>query len=807
MGRKGVLPIFAILGIVILFFAPVLFTDKSFVFRDYYRYFYPTRYFAWESMRNGIIPLWNPYLYCGIPFLADLQSCIFYPPSIILYLLPFHFGLKFFCVLHFFLAGLFMYLLLREFSLERSACLAGAITFTLSGYLLSVVDMITSLTSAVWIPLVFLFFNRALREGRREKGGGKRFWYAILTGIALGMQFLGGEPTLLYATLLSLFFFAIAKGLSGVRNQESGVRSLFKRLLTLHSLPSTLYSLLVTCVIALGLVLFQALPFLEMVINSTRVQGDYSVASHWSLAPHELFGLIAPFPSIYGLYRPDYLAFLQAWLKNLYLGLIPLLLAVLAITTRRKITSFFAILGFGFIFLSFGDYLPGYFLIYKYLPIFYLIRYPVKFFSISTFALAVLAGFGFHYFIRSLRENKKGYPRWLLIFNILYLLLYIGGHEYQIEILGLLITTRFPNLPDNEIPGLISGYEQLLENIFFAGIILSMANLFGFLTTRRRIRPGLFGGILVILIMVDLSFFGVALNPLIGKEFYVSSPQTLRVVRKPGSLHRIMVTPMMNAYYRYLRGSTFACALERAKFALIANLGLRYHLFEIGGYTSLILRDYTDFLEFVQASNFKDAQPVLSLVNVRYLLSHWEIKEGKVNRVYDEGINVYENLTYLPRAFFVREAIVIKDRVKILERLFDPGFDSTKEIILEENHRLHRFSQISRTQNLKPIAHHPSPITQIVEYQSNRVIIRTSSQEPGFLFLSDTYYPGWEVEIDGVKTKVYRANYTFRAIELPAGEHLVEFVYRPTSFKVGALGSALILITLIGYGVWRREKD
>jgi uncharacterized membrane protein YfhO len=86
---------------------------------------------------------------------------------------------------------------------------------------------------------------------------------------------------------------------------------------------------------------------------------------------------------------------------------------------------------------------------------------------------------------------------------------------------------------------------------------------------------------------------------------------------------------------------------------------------------------------------------------------------------------------------------------------------------------------------------------KIVEYEANRVVIETATDQAGFLFLSDTDYPGWKAHVDGQEETVYRADYPFRAVLVPPGQHTVEFTFDPVAFKVGlavALTTAAILI-------------
>ena len=90
---------------------------------------------------------------------------------------------------------------------------------------------------------------------------------------------------------------------------------------------------------------------------------------------------------------------------------------------------------------------------------------------------------------------------------------------------------------------------------------------------------------------------------------------------------------------------------------------------------------------------------------------------------------------------------------------------------------------------------------------NNRLDLQVNARENSLLVLSDTYYPGWRAFVDGEETKIYRADYAFRAIPLNAGTHQVEFVYDPTSFKLGAGVTILGILGCIGMGwVARRRR-
>ena len=82
---------------------------------------------------------------------------------------------------------------------------------------------------------------------------------------------------------------------------------------------------------------------------------------------------------------------------------------------------------------------------------------------------------------------------------------------------------------------------------------------------------------------------------------------------------------------------------------------------------------------------------------------------------------------------------------------------------------------------------------RILKYEPSYVEIEAHIDAPGFLVLSDTYYPGWKAHVDGKLSRIYRADYTLRAVYLEPGKHIVKFIYDPFSFKIGA---AITLVTL-----------
>jgi len=152
--------------------------------------------------------------------------------------------------------------------------------------------------------------------------------------------------------------------------------------------------------------------------------------------------------------------------------------------------------------------------------------------------------------------------------------------------------------------------------------------------------------------------------------------------------------------------------------------------------------------------------------------------------VHSGDVKIYENLENLPRAFVVHRARVSEAALEAM-KTFDPG----REVILSQG----------------PVAHLEEGKAQdrvsMVSYQPERVKVRAHLGAPGYLVLTDAYYPGWKAFVDGRPAKIEQADYYFRAVYLEEGEHTIEFVYAaPLSFKVGvAISLASLAFVVAGF--------
>ena len=430
LGRwRDLLPVATLLALTLAFFWKIVFTNLILVGLDVFTYFYPYKAYAAEVVRQGRLPLWNPYLFMGVPFLANIQSALFYPLNFPLYWLPVPRMVSYSIVLHVFLAGLFAYFYARlSLGLRRGGAWLAAAVFALSGFVGAQVGHVNQLNCSIWLPLLFLLFDLACRRAggipssqpfdlalrqavvvslSNHQGVAQgNFWeretrvlgrrpavYVLLAGLVVGLQFTAGHTQSSYITLFALgayaVFLPLRRALRLGSGQGSG-RALWRRWgkkgLRAQVGRSLLVYLLVV-IMGLALAAVQLLPTLELSRLSVRGGGlSYREAVSFSLKPRLL--LLSLLPTFGGEeVFSEYIA---------YLGIVALALALFGALFQRRHPArpfliFLTALG---LFLGLGAYNPFYFVLYKLMPGFDLFRAPARWLYLYTFGGAMLAGLG-----------------------------------------------------------------------------------------------------------------------------------------------------------------------------------------------------------------------------------------------------------------------------------------------------------------------------------------------------------------------------------------------------------------------------
>lgn len=408
-------------AVVTAFFWKALLTDRVLAGYDLSTYFYPYRQYAATALRQANLPLWNPYLFQGVPFLANQQTAVLYPPNLIYVLFSAETGLALSIAMHLIWGALGVYVYTRRVTaLIWPAAIGAAITFGLSGFLGAQVGHVNQVNAAVWLPWA-LFVAHHVYYGRSVR-------WAVALSCLLAMQFLAGHAQPSYMTLVAIMLYWLGHavwdwlGYAGYRPalftmvsapaaqpQASGsepssapawfvyLRNRYTRTL----LRPVVALCLLGCAFAVTVALAapQILPMLQLTHHSIRQGGlSYGEATAFSLSPREF--LVGMLPTPDGFVSTD--EFFG------FIGILAICLAILAVvaTFRRPATWGFAGLALVGLVLALGASIPTYQALFAILPGLDLFRVPARWLLLYTLAASVLVGIGIDWLANCARYNE-----------------------------------------------------------------------------------------------------------------------------------------------------------------------------------------------------------------------------------------------------------------------------------------------------------------------------------------------------------------------------------------------------------------
>ena len=766
-------------------------TDRaSFPTGDFARQFWAFATFEARELAAGHLPLWNPYTYGGAPFWADIQSAVLYPPSLVTLILSGAgeislFALELEAIVHFWLAGMFTYLLVRRLTGHRGGALLAAIIFTFGGYLTSYPSQqLAVLETDVWLPLILYCADRALvdRSGenaRLHPAGGVNWAYLLLAGLAWGMALLAGHPQsamlVFYAFTAYVAFVGLAyrrRGISESASQREGESTnAIKGASTgashrsfAHSLIGPFVHWLAIVGIGLGLSAVAWLPALEYMRLSVRAAGFYDEMSGGFPLYDSIQMLL---PGAVSLYSP------------LYVGVLPLLLAIwAALTLRRRETTFWGGMAAVAFLLSFGGesflYTPFYLLV----PGFSIFRGQERAAFLFSFALAVLAGYGFKYQVSNikwqisndkyqmanLRRQMSTLRRvvgWLLVGSLGAVVLFFYG----------LNSTGWQE---------DSPFHFLLGRSVWLALMLAMA--WGLMRAseggprgngrlRGRFYVPLIGLGTMLLVTLDLFTINWKTN------VYPALPETQTV--PPAVVQAIYDDVTQSQAFRVYN-----------EYRVYENYGVPFSLEDAWGASPLRLAGYDDLYRSLRMER------VWQLLNVKYVITWREELYAPSQIIYQEPTD--HDVTYVhrldeigPRAWLVYHAEEIGDD-DALARLDAFEFDPAWVALVPPGTPL-ALGQPSAGEigSVDLVSRTPSSLSLTVD-----------SPADGLLVLSEVHYPGWRAMVDASVAPIIRTDHILRGIPVPAGKHQVQLVFRPVTLMVGAGLSGITLGALVVAGVW-----
>lgn len=700
---------------------------KNALITDPVRQQFPWRSFGISSIKDGEMPLWNPYEMGGIPHFSNIQSATFYPLNLFLFLSPFY---VWWCILVLsqpFLAGIFLFFFLRNKKLSVISSLFGGFVFAFSGFFVAWLEWGTVLHVALWLPLLLLSVDKLF-----EKTISKTFpffdknvliWSFIFL-FCLTASFLAGHLQIFLYLLLVVTFYFFIQWFHFKRE---------KSILLLFIILNALF-LIFTAI--------QWMPTLQLISVSARNidQANWNKEG-WFIPWQNLIQFIAP--DFFG--NPTTLNYWGVWNYAEfvgYIGIVPLMFSIYVLIYRRdKITYFFAII----LFVSLLFSLPTFIAKFPFLlnAPFLSTSQPTRLLFLVDFSLAILAAFGLEHY----KKTKKS-----LIFPLLFLMLTL------IILWGVVVFARdiFIN------PEFVTVAKR---NLYLPTVILLMITVF--ILSKKLIRHIVFEKIflmfLIFLTIFDLFRFFEKFTPFTKREYLFPSTKALEFLSIQQGQFRIMTTDSR---------------------ILPPNFTLMYRLQSIDGYDPLYLQRYGELIAVSERGKPDISPPfgfnriitprrvdssIVDLLGVRYVLSLSDISSKKLAKVFQEGqTRVYENRDAFPRAFFVDRIYTGYSKENAIKRMMGQGFDLRNMAVVEDTLYNKNTSFIAGGE------------VSIVKYSPNTVIVHTQNSNEGFLVLTDTFYPTWRAVLDkesqhAAKLSIFRTDYNFRGVYIPKGNHTVTF--------------------------------
>ncbi len=789
--------------------------------------------FIVQSLRAGEVPLWNPYLFAGVPFLAAGQHSALYPFSLLFYILPLDRAYGWFTVSQLWLAGFWMYLFGRALRLRRFPALIAGITYQLNAFFLVSVVFAMIIAAAAWLPLLLAVLEVMIRK-QEEKGNAPfvPILYVAVGAVALGIHLLAGHPEILVYTLLVMALYALVR--LALLWQRVGSWRPAVRLAAWGGLMVGL---------GLGLGSVQLIPLLELVTRSFR-EGSVTYADvvGWAYPARQIITFLVPDffgnPAHHGYWdlvgRQWVAADRIFWgIKNYveagsYMGILPLLLAAVAVLGVRKAGAYrrhiWILTGLAVASLLFVFGTPLYALLYYGLPGVKQLHSPFRWVFPYTLSVAALAGFGSQLLTERRRPDVQ---QSLLAWGALG-----GGLALVAALLVVLIAPEaFVPLADRFLATVEKAQEAFSSgqmflsyewrNLLLLGLMLAAGGLVLRLSRcpiYLKMGRGANGQVAVwqplalLVVAVDLLLFGWGFNPAADPAWLGYTPPAIEFLKGEA------------AGGQPWRLTTYQIAKDTK--TLNANIPWLHGLQDVRGYDSIIPRQYADYMGVIEEQGEllynriapiyeveHLSSPLLDLLNVRYVVTEGEIPNPDYRLVYDGEVRIYENTDALPRAFALprAEVISIGDLASRL-RTFDP-----RQVVLLDDQMVHADDTRLQSPGDWPL----QPATVVV-YSPNALFVDVEMPGPGWLVLADSYFSGWKAyrsvpttqipnpqdEPPGeTELEIVRADGNFRAVWLEAGAHRVRFKYTPLSFKLGLYGSfmaAVVLFLLVLYWLWTR---
>ena len=712
--------------------------------------FVPWLEFGFGHLRRGHLPLWNPYIYGGTPYVGGFQSAMFYPPNWIHLLFPLAIAINLLITLHTFLTGLFMYFWASRRGLHPVAAVMSGVLlmFCGAGFLHIYAGHLPNLYSMPWVPLLFLVVDEICDRFHIR--------WCLLGMAALAMQILAGHPQYVFYTCVALVIYACFRTRRAERRLRflAGIGLIFVGGVALSSVQ------LVTGIAASD--------------QSLRSVGiPFQFAAMFSFAPENLLTLVAP--GFFGdMANPLYWGRGYLWEMCLFFGTTGLVLAILGAyqgdkPLRRHLLPMALIL----LLLALGSHTPLLEILYNYVPGFKQFRSSSKFIWQASVFLVMLAGVGLDHLLSSERRHTwlaAGVLSGAGVIALCGLFLQFNGDLWK-DFVRMVFSSQESYLPTSlatdpsfpSFPARMARHASL--SLFIASGTLGILGILVLnLSRSRRLAYGI-----ALLSAVEVFVFA---------RHFRASFDTAKLAT--------------GQYQSFFKAHPGDYRVLNPKFP---NMGLSTRVPDLWGNDPGVSLRYAQFMGHTQGESPESASQYLSVRSISRLYRMLRL------RYLFTGSQVVEVRNPMPRLSLIHECSVVADRDRIFAAMDDPAFDPTRIVMLESR------------PNPAPIASESesNDTVRIQDSSTDHLTLDVVVATPAILLVTDGYNKDWHASpLSGsVQTRyeVMPANYVLMGIPMAAGHHLLRLEYAPPGFRLGLRISVISLLAYLTAWIWVWKKS
>ncbi len=812
--------------LIILYHKPLI-NGKPFLGGDQLKATMCYRPFIENALDRGIYPLWNPYIFSGMPSFASLSAAPLAGPLKINFVdTATNNFIKIFTdndfvriFLNYLLFGWVMFLLLRRFKLSYGASLfaAVAVVFIPQYVAFGVHAHNTKLLSLVLIPLILYLVDNLLEK--------RNLLYIALTSLALGFQLFRAHVQVCFYTYLLIGFYFVFYSIVRYKEEKSLIRILQSGALLIGTF------ILAFCLSSM--IYLSVYEYSHFSIRGGGMEGglSYDYATGWSFSPLEMFTFFVP--GFVGFGGNTYWGPMGFTDYPLYMSIIILyLIGVALLIKRNRLIWFFSFIALFSLIVSFGKHFPIlYYPMFEWIPFFNKFRIPSMIHILLDISAVILAAFGLNEIIQLGKEKlgpiyekkMKQLARYSYIFGgfclLIFFFLLVGQKSYndlaidtQLKIVVEQLKTQ--GYSESQIEQNMDRIRQnVAQNVFqqkqfprpfkmaqndSLKMVLFLAIAIGliFAYLKRKLTHTFLITILIALVIVDLLWvdFKIVNDKLnqnevnrIQPELYFRETEVVKFLKQQQEKENFRIYSEIDDPNWYM-------------YFLIQN---------INGYNAAKLRIYQEMIEKMQFN-----PKMLSMLNTKYIITNRTELPGCriVPGFENKPAKIFESFSVLPRAFFVNKDTVFANENSTLSLGYS-NKDHQANIFQFIKSEAFKADEIAILEEPPPFSIESSDNyhVEITGYDIQKITLKAAVDKPAHLILSEIYYPaGWKAYVNGRETKIYKTNYILRSIFLQPGDHEIEFVFKPSSFRTGAIISIItfiVLMAILVYSIRRHKKS